>query len=448
MSWLRESRAHLVLAVPLCLGYVGQELMALVDSAMVGHFSRVALAGFGVANVLLFVLSRFGAGVIMGLDSLVPQALGSGDPARARTLYRSGLRLAMRLGIPLTLAGALVPFVLGSIGVQEDVAEEARIYLYGRLPSLMPYLVFTANASYLQAIGRTRPIVMAVLIGTFVNFLADGLLVFGDGALEWAGLPAIGLPPLGGLGASLSTCIVTIVMTLSLGWSIRRHHVPNAGSANRDDVQRIVRLGMPIGLQLLAEVGIFAIVGVTAGSLGAIPAAAHQVALTIASVTFSIALGMGAATTVRVGHAVGAGDRLAARRAGVLGVEWGAALMCLAGIAFILIPHRLARVFTQDLDVIRAAAPLLAIAALFQLSDSVQAIVAGALRGAGDTRAAFVGNIIGHYGIGVWVALGLGLMADMGAVGLWWGLSAGLTVTAIGLAARFWWLTARPLALS
>lgn len=424
---------------------MGQELMALVDSAMVGHFNKVALAGFGVANILLFALSRFGAGVIMGLDSLAPQALGSGDPAKARGLYRSALILAVRLGIPLTLAGALMPLVLGLVGVQSDVATEAKIYLYGRLPSLLPYLIFTANASYLQAIGRTRPIVMAVFLGTLVNFLADGILVFGDAALIWAGLPALGIPAMGGLGASLSTCLVTIVMTLSLSLAIRRHQVPDAPLGSKRDLAKLWQLGFPVGLQLLAEVGIFAIVGVTAGRLGAVAGAAHQVALTIASVTFSIALGMGAATTVRVGHAVGADDRLSARRAGVLGVAWGAALMCIAGSAFLLVPHKLAQVFTRDTEVIVAAVPLLAIAALFQLSDSVQAIVAGALRGAGDTRAAFIGNLIGHYGVGVWVALGLGLWAGMGATGLWWGLSAGLTATAFGLAARFWWLTGRPL---
>ncbi len=425
---------------------MGQELMSLVDSAMVGHFSKVALAGFGVANILLFALSRFGAGVVMGLDSLAPQALGSGDPAKARGLYRSALTLSLRLGIPLTIAGALMPVLLGLVGVQSEVATEAKVYLYGRLPSLLPYLIFTANASYLQAIGRTRPIVAAVFLGTLVNFLADAVLVFGDPALVWAGLPALGIPAMGGLGASLSTCLVTIIMTLSLGSSIRRHHVANAPTTSAGDVAKLWHLGLPVGLQLLAEVGIFAIVGVTAGRLGTVPGAAHQVALTIASITFSIALGMGAATTVRVGHAVGAGDRHSAWRAGILGVAWGAGLMCLAGSAFLLIPRTLARMFTQDTQVITAAVPLLAIAALFQLSDSVQAIVAGALRGAGDTRAAFIGNLIGHYGVGVWVALGLGVVAKMGATGLWWGLSAGLTATALGLAVRFWWITSRPLA--
>jgi len=427
---------------------MGQELMSLVDSAMVGHFSPVALAGFGVANILLFALSRFGAGVIMGLDTLAPQALGSGNPERARALYRSALRLGVRLGIPLTAVGAILPLLLGFVGVQQDVTEQARLYLYGRLPSLLPYLLFTASASYLQALGRTRPIVLAVFIGSVVNFVGDALLVFGDATLEWVGLPAIGLPALGGLGASLSTGLVTIVMAISLGWSIRRHSVPRAGKASLSDVARIQRLGLPIGFQLLAEVGIFAIVGVTAGRLGTVPGAAHQVALTLASITFSIALGMGAATTVRVGHAIGGGTHNDARRAGFLGVAWGAALMCIAGTAFLFMPHRLARIFTNDAQVIAATAPLLAIAALFQLSDSMQAIVSGALRGAGDTRAAFVGNIVGHYGIGVWVALGLGLWANLGAVGLWWGLSAGLTATAIGLAARFWWLTGRPIAVA
>ncbi len=448
MSVFRDSRAHLALALPLCLGYTGQELMAVVDSAMVGHFSRVALAGFGVANVLLFTLGRFGAGVILGLDSLAPQAIGKGQPERARELYRAALKLCLLLGLPLTFVGALAPLLLSIAGVPEEVADEAQIYLYGRLPSLVPYLLFTASASYLQAIGITRPIVWAVFLGSLVNFVADGLLVFGDATLTWLGLPTIGLPALGGLGASLSTSVVTIVMAISLGISISRHRVRQAGLASKADVLRIRRIGMPIGLQQLSEVGLFAIVGVTAASLGAIPGAAHQIAITLSSITFSIALGMGAATTVRVGQAVGGGDHRAARRAGILGVCWGAAIMCVVASAFVLIPHTLATIFTQDMLVISATIPLLMIAALFQVSDSVQAVLAGALRGAGDTRAVFIGNLLGHYGVGIWVALGLGLVANMGVIGLWWGLSAGLTVTAIGLAARFWWLTGRAMKLS
>jgi MATE family multidrug resistance protein len=422
--------------------------MALVDSAMVGHFDRVALAGFGVANTLLLTLTFLGVGIILGLDALIPQALGRGDSAHARTLYRSGVRLAIIIGIPLTLAGTLAPLLLKPCGVQVDVADEASLYLYGRLPSILPFLIFTASSSYLQAIGKTRPIVIAVVLGNVVNLAADGLLVFGDAALERFGLPPIGMPALGGLGASLATCIVVIFMTAYLAFSIYRHRIRAAGKATKALTIKIFRVGLPVGLQLLAEVGIFGIVGVSAGVLGALAGAAHQLALSLASVPFSFAVGMGAAAAVRVGNAVGRENHQDARRAGFVATSWGAFIMVFIGIFFVIIPEPLVRIFTDDVAVVNACVPLLAITALFQLSDATQAVLAGALRGAGHTKASLVANLIGHYGVGVWLALGLGLMLDMGAAGLWWGLAAGLTTTAILLAIQFWRLTAKPIAQS
>ncbi len=422
--------------------------MALVDSAMVGHFDLVALAGLGVANTLLLTLTFLGVGIILGLDALIPQALGRGCHGQARALYRSGVRLAVIVGIPLTLAGTLTPLLLEPCGVQVAVADEASLYLYGRLPSILPFLIFTASCSYLQAIGKTRPIVIAVVLGNVVNLVSDALFVFGDAALERFGLPAIGMPALGALGASLSTCIVVFFMTAYLGISVYGHKMAAAGKATRELTRKVFRYGLPVGLQLLAEVGIFAIVGVSAGVLGALPGAAHQLALTLASVPFSFAVGMGAAAAVRVGNAVGRENHHDARRAGLVATSWGAGIMIFIGIFFIVIPEPLVRIFTSDAELVQACIPLLAITALFQLSDATQAVLAGALRGAGHTKASLVANVIGHYGVGVWFALGLGLVLDMGAAGLWWGLAAGLTTTAIILAIQFWRLTSKPIAQS
>lgn len=420
--------------------------MALVDSIMVGHYDRVALAGFGIANTLLFAMGCVGVGMVLGLDSLIPQALGRGRPQEARALYHSGLRLAFLISLPLTLLAAASPLLMHAFGVQEDVAAEASVYLYGRLPSILPYLLFTAASCYLQAIAHTRPIVVAALLGNFINFFADAILVFGDDALSYVGLPRMGLPALGGLGASICTSIVAIFMAGWLCIAVLRHKVAGECSASAFLIAKLRRLGTPLGLQMLAEVGIFAIATLLAGRLGAIPASAHQIGLTLATLTFSFSIGMGAATSVRVGFAVGRGQHEAARRAGLIGLFWSALVMGTAGVFFAVTPAPLARLFTNDVEVVRAAVPLLMVAAVFQLSDATQAVLAGALRGAGDTRAILVGNLIGHYGVGLWLALLLAFGYQMGAVGLWWGLSAGLTVTALLLAARFWALTGRTIA--
>ncbi len=215
----------------------------------------------------------------------------------------------------------------------------------------------------------------------------------------------------------------------------RRRPSPRAPRARSSP--RCSNYGAPIGGQLFAEVSIFGVATVLAAHLGPGPAAAHAIALNIASFTFSVAVGIGSATSVRVGLAVGAGDTALARQRGLAGVALGLGVMTCSAAAFVAVPGPLAGAFTHDAAVVAAAMPLLQIAALFQLSDGVQAIAAGALRGIGRTRATLVGNLLGHYAIGLPISLALTFGAALGAPGLWWGLSAGLTVTAAFLLARF-----------
>ena len=205
----------------------------------------------------------------------------------------------------------------------------------------------------------------------------------------------------------------------------------------RADFKEITGHGISIGGQLLAEIGIFGIATLLASHLGKIPAAAHAIVLNLSSFTFSLTLGIGAATNVRVGHAIGAGDRMLARRRGIIGLQLGVAVMTVFASMFVIAPAVLTELFTDDAVVIAAAIPLLQIAALFQISDGAQTIGAGALRGIGENRVTFYGNLIGHYGIGLGLSLTLAFGFGMGAAGLWWGLSAGLTVTAIYLVVRF-----------
>ena len=202
-------------------------------------------------------------------------------------------------------------------------------------------------------------------------------------------------------------------------------------------MRKILRYGLPVGGQLFAEIGIFGVATVLAAHLGKVPAAAHSIALNLSSFTFSFAMGIGSATSVRVGHAIGAGDRALARRRGIIGLQLGLASMATFASMFVIAPHVLTQLFSDDTAVIVATVPLLQIAALFQLSDGTQAIGAGALRGLGETRATLIGNLIGHYGIGLGLSLALAFGVGMGAPGLWWGLSAGLTVTAVYLVLRF-----------
>jgi MATE family multidrug resistance protein len=281
-----------------------------------------------------------------------------------------------------------------------------------------------------------------------INAILDWILIFGDQGLTDLGLPAIGLPPLGTLGAAVATSAVTIATLVIFVASARpiARRLPPTPVDRARDTRAIVRVGLPIGLTLFAEVAAFALAAVLAGRLGEVPAAAHQIALQLASVSFSLAIGIGGAAATRVGLAVGAGDQAGARRAALVALGLGGAVMATSATAFVLASTALAAAFTDRADVIATAATLIQIAAVFQLSDGAQAIASGALRGAGDTKASFVANLAGHYGVGLPIALVLGFAFDRGAPGLWWGLTAGLTGTAIALVGRLWWLTGRPIA--
>ena len=444
----RELRELAALALPLCVGHVGSHLMSVVDTAILGHYREVSMAGAGIGGGVLFAFMVLGMGTIMGMDTLVPQALGAGENARARQLLEAGLRLALLLFLPVGALIALAAFLMPYTPMHPEVASEASAFLYGRLPGVLPFLLFVACRSYLQAHNVTRPMVIAMVVGNVINVVVDWILIMGDGGLVRLGLSPIGLPAMGAMGAALSTSLASFSSFFICWLAVRKLSPERARAPDPALAKSIVRLGLPIGLQLIAEVGVFAMTGILAGTLGKIPAAGHQVALALASLSFSMAIGVGAATSVRVGRAVGAGDAAAARRSGGQGITVGAILMGISGLLFILMPRALADLFTDDSVVIDTAVPLIQIAAVFQLSDAIQAVSAGALRGAGDTRFSFVANLFGHYAVGVPVAAGLGFAAGMGAAGLWWGLSLGLTAVAVVQSIRFSRLTSRPIARS
>jgi len=423
-----ELSAQIRLAIPLAAQQLGFQLMGMVDAAMLGRYDDTSLAAAGVGNNLLLAITSVGLGIVMGLDTVLPQAIGAGRAGDARRSLGAGMRLAILIGLGCTLAALTTPAILDLAGVPADVATDARVYIDLRAVGIVPFLLSIALRSYLAAHNITRPLLAAMIAGNIANALLDLLLIYGAGPI-----PALGI-----IGAALATVSVQIAIVAIYFAGVRAIEGPTPRPAStRADLKEILRYGLPIGGHLVAEIGIFGLVTVLAAHLGKVPAAGHAIALNLASVTFSIALGIGAATSVRVGHAIGAGDRALARRRGVMSLQIGLAVMACFATLFVVASGVLVRLFTDQAPVIAATVPLLQIAALFQLSDGTQAIAAGALRGIGDTRATFIGNVIGHYGIGLAISLALGFGAALGAPGLWWGLSAGLTATAIYLVHRF-----------
>ncbi len=428
-----ELRKLLRLAAPIAFTQAGYALMGLVDTAVVGRLGAGPLGAIGLANGLFFALAVMGLGAMLGLDPLFAQALGARDDQRARELIWQGLWLSALVTLALALPIAALPLLLEPSGIAPDVARDARLFLWLRLPGLWPMLAFAALRSYLQAREQLRALIVATVLANVANLCLDVVLVFGK-----LGLPALGAP-----GSGLATSICSLLQFGILAFAVR----PGARQAPKArDLRKALSVGIPVGLQMGAEVGVFALVGLFAGRLGAESLAAHQVAISLASFTFCAAVGVGMAGTVRVGWAVGARDTPAARRSGLTAFAGGAGIMTLSALCFWLAPGALARMLSDQPEVISASVPLLGVCAVFQLSDGIQGVGAGVLRGAGDTRFAFLANVIGHYFIGLPVAIALGLWLGRGVIGLWWGLCAGLTAVAIALLTRFVRISSREIA--
>jgi len=423
-----ELSAQIRLAIPLAAQQLGFQLMGTVDAALLGRYDSVALAAAGVGNNLLFAITSVGFGIVMGLDTVLPQALGAQRPDDARRLLGAGLRLAMLTGMACTLAALAAPEILALAGVPDEVARDARVYIDLRAIGIAPFLLSIALKSYLAAHNITRPLIAAMALGNVANALLDVVLIYGAGPI----------PALGVAGGAIATVSVQLAIVAVYHAGVRGiDHGQVRPASTRADLREVLRYGLPVGGHMVAEIGIFGVATVLAAHMGTLPAAAHSIALNLAAFSFSVAFGIGAATSVRVGHAIGAGDLGLARRRGLIGLRVGLGVMSVFAASFVLVPRGLAGVFSDGPSVIAATIPLLQIAALFQLSDGTQAIAAGALRGIGDTRATFIGNVVGHYGIGLVVSLALAFGAGLGAPGLWWGLSAGLTATAAYLVRRF-----------
>ena len=436
-----ELRSLVRLAIPLAIAQGGQALMGVVDTAVVGRAGALPLAGTGLGNALFMALGVLGMGVMHGLDPLVSQALGAGDAARARRVLWQGVWLAALLSAALALPFLLAPAALAPLGIEEGVAREAGRYLRWRLPGLPFFLAFFAARAYLQGLGSARPMVVATLLANVVNVPADVLFVFGGEALPGWAWPLTATPAMGAAGAAMATSLVSAVQLAILARVISAVRLPDARAVprrpDRRELRAALRVGLPVGLHMGAEVGIFALVGFLAARLGALPLAAHQLAISVASLTFTVAVGFGNAGSVRVGWAVGARDREGARRAGLAAFGAGAAFMAASALVFFLFPGAIARAMSDDPAVVAAAAPLLRVAAWFQLSDGIQGVGAGVLRGAGETRFTFVANLVGHWALGFPAAALLGFTLGGGVAGRWWGFVLGLSAVAAALFARF-----------
>lgn len=418
----------LALALPVALTQVGYMTMILVDTFMVGRLGPTAIAGVGVGSAIFWAFTSFFNGVMMGLDPLISQAHGRGDAVACREWLIQGCYLGSLMSLLLTGLLYLVAFHLDWFGLAPDVAITAREFLLNVSWSSFPFLIFVVIRQYLQAVGRVRTPTLIVVFANIANVVFNWLFVFGN----------LGFAKLGVSGSALSTSLTRVMMCLSIGalffWYESREgwRVRDAKTAfRREDGIQILKLGVPAGMQLCFEVGVFSFSTVLAGRIGAVAAAAHTIVMNIASFTYMVPFGIAAATAVQVGHAVGKGENETARVAGWAGVCLATLCMLVFGVGILSLGRAISGAFSTNEEVIRLGAQVILWAALFQVADGIQSSGTGALRGAGNTKFAMVANLVGHWFVGLPLGCVLAFWGGYGLVGIWAGLALGLWLVAV-----------------
>jgi MATE family multidrug resistance protein len=405
--------------------------MGVVDTMMLGRLSEQALAAGALGNTVSFAFMSFGMGILMGLVPLISQAHGAGRHRDVAYFLRQGLILAILLSLPLCVILAFCRPMLVLFRQQPEIIDGATAYIHAVIPGVFGFLLFVALRQSMQALSIVRPALIAILLANAFNVVANYGLIFGH----------FGLPALGVRGSGWATTLSRWFMLIGLLWAgrsaLRPFWLPLKRSPFRlAAYASILRIGIPVGVQTSLEIWLFAIVALMMGSLGARELAGHQIALQLASLSFMLPLGIAGAAATRVGNAIGRGDMPATRRAAAVSLVFGATVMTFSALFFWQAPHFLARLFTPDQAVVAMAASLLPIAALFQIFDGIQAVGAGVLRGAADTRFPAIAALFGYWGLGLSLAYGLAFTAGMGPPGLWFGLTAGLASVAILLSTR------------
>jgi multidrug resistance protein, MATE family len=419
------------LAVPVVIVQVGMMAMGVVDTIMVGHISAQALAAVALGNLYFFSLAVFTMGTLMVLDPIVAQAVGARDrPAIARGVQR-GVLMAGLLTLPATLLLTVAAPLFTLARQPAEVVPLAAAYALRSVPGTFPFLLFVVFRQSLQAMGRTVPIVAAIVVANLANVALNWVLIFGH----------LGFPAMGVVGSAWATSVSRALLVVVLWLAARRELAPLVFPFRREVWQptplgRMLRLGLPIGAQHLLEFGAFALVALMMGWLGTRQMAGHQIAINLAALTFMVPLGVGDAASVLVGRAVGRGDPGGTRGAARAALASGAVFMATTAALFLLLPEPLARLYSRDVEVIAIAAALIPIAGVFQVFDGLQVVAAGVLRGVGDTRGPMLINLLGYWVLGLPLSVYLGFVAGRGPVGLWWGLVLGLGVVAASLLIR------------
>ena len=425
----------LKLAYPVMVGQLGQILVSVADSIMVGKFlGTIPLAAISLAVSILIIPMVFAIGVAFGLTPLIAGADGKDDPAEAVKYFKNGLVLNSVLG--LVVYGVLAIFAQFAhlLGQDERVVSEAMPYLHIVGFSIVPMMAFFAFKQFAEGLSDTKAGMRVSLVANLLNILLNYPLITG-----WGPFPELGLA-----GAAVSTLGTRFLMVAGMAMYIRKHkkfaaywsHWRSTEITWRS-IRDILAIGVPSGLQLVFEAGAFAMSGVIVGMIGPVQQAAHQIALNIASVSYMMVSGLGAAATIRVGNQLGKRDIPMLRLAGQSLFHLTLAMMVLTMILLLGLRNFLPEFYSSDTEVLQYTAVLMIAAGIFQLPDGLQATTLGALRGVQDVNIPTIIAFVAYWVIAVPMCYYLGITEKMGPLGVWIGLTIGLVLASIALYWRF-----------
>ncbi len=414
-----EVRRLLAMTWPIVVGQLGMMMLGLVDAWMVGQLGARELAAVTLANGVSFSAIVVGIGTAIGLDPLIAQAQGAGDqPAVDRALAR-GLVLLLGLSVPIVAVHFALRPVLVALSQPPGLLDLASSYALAVAPSAPAFILFVLLRQAMQARGLFRPVMWIVLAANLLNVVCNLVLIHGLGPV----------PPLGVVGAGLSTALSRFAMLAAVVWvAMPEREALRRGLADGmrwEELARVGRVALPVGWQVGLEVWAFNLAIPMVGWFGEVSVAAHTVALTFASMAFQVPLALGSAAAARVGNLVGEGADWAG--AGWTAIRLGSAWGLVSSTLLVVLGVPLSASFLPgDPAAVALAASLIPLAAAFQVFDAAQVVSFGVLRGAGDTQVPSVANIVGYYAIGL--PLGAWLAVEQGweARGVWAGLVVGL----------------------
>lgn len=433
----QEVKKILKLSIPLFIAQFSQTAMGFVDTIMAGGVSANDMAAVSIAASIWLPCILFGVGVLMALIPLVAQADGGGKYDKIPLLGQQGLYLALLLSIPIALILYNAGWLVNQMQIEAPLKIITTRYLYAVIPAVPAFLLFQALRNYVEGLSLTKPAMVIGFIGLLSNIPLNWIFVYGK----------FGVPAMGGVGCGIATTLVYWIMLFSLFVYVlcakKLQHTAlfiNIKKPNWIVLKDISKLGLPVAIAMFFEVTIFAGIAVLVAPLGALIVASHQIAMNFSSMVFMLPMSVASAVSIRVGFNLGRSNRLGAKNASYAGLFVGLSLAIVSAILTLIFREDIARLYTQDLNVIKLAVTLIIFSALYQCVDALQVVAAGALRGYKEMVAIFTRTFIAYWVVGLPLGYLLARTAiitePMGAKGFWIGITIGLTVAAILLGQR------------